>query len=157
MTREWEDYDYYKDYDNLKYENRGNDDYFVDLMLNDGRILQMYKRDVNTLKYILKNGEEKRVYFIFSSKFLGKKEEVYSSNIHKIRLTHTKFERYKKHKTYYKGTCVRCGNFIGQGEAANIKCDILSFKYNITKGKYPKPEVEISFQKNEDSLLFPIY
>ena len=95
MTREWEDYDYYKDYDNLKYENRGNDDYFVDLMLNDGRILQMYKRDVNTLKYILKNGEEKRVYFIFSSKFLGKKEEVYSSNIHKIRLTHTKFERYK--------------------------------------------------------------
>ena len=31
MTKEWEDYDRYKDYDNLKYENRGNDNYFVDL------------------------------------------------------------------------------------------------------------------------------
>lgn len=157
MTKEWEDYDQYKEYDNLKYENRGNDDFFVDLMLDDGRILKMYKRDRCVMKHILHNGVEKSVYFVFSSNFLGKREEVFSCSIKKIRLTHTEFERYKKHQTYYGTTCRRCGNHIPIGEASNIKCDILSFKYNMAKGKYPKPKVEIPFQKNEDFLIPSIF
>ena len=157
MTKDWEDYDQYEDYNNLKYENRGNDDYFVDLMLNDGKILKMYKRDRCFSKCTFPNGDEKLRYFMFSSKFLGKKEELFSCSIQKIRLTHTQFERYKKHQTYYGSTCKRCGNHIPIGEAGNIKCDILTFKYYMVKGKYPKPKVEIPFKKNEDSLILSIY
>ena len=153
MTKEWEDYEQFKDYDNLNYENRGNDNYFVDIILKNGEIHQMYKRDANTLEYTFLDGTKKRVHFIFSSKFLGKKREVWASDIKKIRLTHYPFERYKKHQTYYGSTCKRCGNHIPVGEASNIKCDVISFKYNMAKGKYPKPKVEIPFNKNEDLLI----
>jgi hypothetical protein len=153
MTKEWEDYDRYKDYDNLKYENRGNDNHFVDLMLHNGKILKMYKRDNNTMECTFPNGDVIRYYFNFSSKFLGIKKELSASEIKKIRLTHTQFERYKTHQTYYGSTCKRCGNHIPVGEASNIKCDILTFKYYMAKGKYPKPKVEIPFKKNEDLLI----
>ena len=157
MTKDWEDYHEHKDYDNLKYENRGNDNYFVDLMLHDGKIIKMYKRDKNYMNCTMPNGDETIYYFLFSSKFLGKKETIYASDIQKIRLTHTQFERYKKHQTYGRGTCVRCNNYIGVGEAENIKCDILTFKYNMAKGKYPKPKIEIPFKKNEDLFIASIF
>jgi hypothetical protein len=157
MTKEWEDFNQFKDYDNLKYENRGNDNFFVDLMLNDGRVLTMYNRDICFTKYTFRNGDEIRYYFSFSSKYLGTKKELYASEIKKIRLTHTQFERYKNHKTYGKGTCLRCRNIIPIVGGSKIKCDILSFKYNMAKGKYPKPKVEIPFQKNEYSFIPSIY
>jgi hypothetical protein len=137
MTKRWSKYKIGTRYPNL--HNYKNDERVVDLLLHNGDVVNMciWKFDG----------------FFCIEKFIKIIDE---KSVSKIRLTHKKILRYKKHHWGSHNFCLRCSKL--RTFPAPKECDIIWYShYPTANPDYEKNKKVTPTFKKQESIFYPIF